>query len=80
MKKKGTMGAIGYFLVEHKSVIRFVLASYFIVMGTIGVRSLLYGTKEKYKEFTCDPGRNYPPTGILGENFRHCSFGFEHHV
>ena len=46
------MEAIGKFLMEHKSVIRFVLASYFIVMGTIGIRSLLYGTKEKYKEFT----------------------------
>ena len=46
------MEAIGKFLMEHKSAIRFVLASYFIVMGTIGIRSLLYGTKEKYKEFT----------------------------
>ena len=46
------MEAIGKFLMEHKSVIRFVLASYFIVMGTIGIRSLLYGTKEKYKEST----------------------------
>jgi len=49
---KGTMEAIGKFIIEHKSVIRFVLATYFIVMGTIGIRSLLYGTKEKYKEFT----------------------------
>jgi hypothetical protein len=49
---KGTMEAIGKFLIEHKPVIRFVLASYFIVMGTIGVRSLLVGTKERYNEFT----------------------------
>lgn len=46
------MGAIGKFIIEHKTVIRFVLASYFILIGTMGVRSLIYGTKEKYKEFT----------------------------
>jgi hypothetical protein len=46
------MGAIGYFIIQHKSVIRFVLASYFIVIGTIGVRSILHDTKEKHKEFT----------------------------
>jgi hypothetical protein len=50
--KKGTMEAIGYFIIEHRSAIRFVMASYFIVIGTIGFRSLLHGTKEKHKEFT----------------------------
>jgi len=39
--KKETMEALGKFLMEPRSVIRFVLAAYFII-----------GTKEKYEEFT----------------------------
>jgi len=45
------MEALENFLMEPKSVIRFVLAAYFIIVGTIGVRSILVGTKEKYEEF-----------------------------
>ena len=45
------MEALGKFLMEPKSVIRFVLAAYFIIVGTIGARSILLGTKEKYEEF-----------------------------
>jgi hypothetical protein len=48
---KGTMEALGKFLMESKSVVRFVLAGYFIIIGTIGVRSLLVGPREKYQEF-----------------------------
>ena len=46
------MEALGKFIREPESVIRFVLAAYFIVIGTIGARSILVGTKEKYEEFT----------------------------
>ncbi len=49
--KKETMEALRKFLMEPESVIRFVLAAYFIIVGTIGVRSILFGTKEKYEEF-----------------------------
>jgi len=45
------MEALEKFLMEPKSVIRFVLAVYFIIVGTIGVRSILLGTKETYEEF-----------------------------
>jgi hypothetical protein len=46
------MEALGKFIREPETVIRFVLAAYFIVIGTIGARSILVGTKEKYEEFT----------------------------
>lgn len=49
--KKETMEALRKFFMEPESVIRFVLAAYFIIVGTIGVRSILFGTKEKYEEF-----------------------------
>ena len=45
------MEALEKFLMDPKSVIRFVLAAYFIVVGTLGVRSILLGTKDKYEEF-----------------------------
>lgn len=46
------MEAIGSFLIGHETAVRYVLAAYFIVAGTIGARSMLVGTKEKYEQFT----------------------------
>ncbi len=46
------MGAMGEFLVGHRNAIRYVLAAYFIVVGTLGARSMIVGTTEKYEDFT----------------------------
>ncbi len=46
------MEAIGKFIIGHKPAVRFVLAAYFIVIGTIGVRSVFFGTNKKHGNFT----------------------------